>query len=92
MPPALFGLDLLPGVLWGNLPSSELKPVPREIGITAAPQPGSMWAKELAGDQPVRVCSKHLHPWPICSVPRRLPSVQQGQTPAREQSGDEESC
>lgn len=55
MPPALFGLDLLPGVLWGNLPSSELKPVPREIGITAEPQPGSMWAKELAGNQPVPV-------------------------------------
>lgn len=99
MPPALFGLDLLPGVLWwgrgrGNLPSSKLKPVPREIGITAPPQSGSMWANELVGNQPVpAACSKHLHTQPICCVPRLLPSVRQGQTPAREQSGDgDESC
>lgn len=77
-----------------DLLSSELKPVPREIGITAAPQSGSLWAKELAGKQPIpAACSKHLHPRPICSVSRLLPSVQQGQTPAREQSGDgDERC
>lgn len=95
MPPALFGLDLLPGVLWGNLPSSKLKPVPREIGIIVAPQPGSMWANELTGNQPVpaAICSKYFHPQPICSVLRLLPSVHQGQTPAREQSVDEDqSC
>lgn len=94
MPPALFGLDLLPGVLWGNLPSSKLKPVPREIGITAAPQSGSVWASQLAGNQPVpAVCSKHLHPPPTFSAPRLLPSVRQGQTPVKGQSGDEEeSC
>lgn len=59
MPPALFGLDLLPGLLWGNLPSSKLQPVPREIGITAAPQSGSVWANERGGwKQPVpTVCS-----------------------------------
>lgn len=67
--PALCLGCLLPGVLWGSLPSSQAKLVLRVIGITATPQSGGGGDWLVLSAAGPHCCLKGLHPQPVRSVP-----------------------